>query len=232
MSHPLPYVADFQLAQRCLDGDEQAARALVRDYRLPIIGLLIKRGVSESEALDTVNQLWAECINREDGKPGRLAAYTGECLLATYLNTVVFNMWFTARQKRLRRDRILASSMLSGPEREAAGMAFEEGEAEGDADAPLISLLREAIDAGARKCSAESFVVLQLTRFDGLIGEEVARMFGRRQGWVTRMRQRGEREWRAGIMAFLKEREPLLNLRWKDFIAMCSVATPSSLGAE
>jgi hypothetical protein len=46
------------------------------------------------------------------------------------------------------------------------------------------------------------------------------------------MRQRAEEEWRAGIEEYLLEREPLLSLRWEDFIDMCSVATPDSLGAE
>jgi DNA-directed RNA polymerase specialized sigma24 family protein len=193
--------------------------------------VLVKRGVPVGEAEDTVNQLWAESVAREEGKPGRLAGYNGECLLATYLNTVAFNLWLTERRKRVRQAAILAGPAGPGPESGAAGTAPDDDRAN-RADAPLITLLREAIDAGARRCSPESFVVLQLIRFDGLLGREVATMFGCDESWVTRMRQRGEEQWRAGIEEFLHEREPLLTLRWEDFIDLCSVAAPSSLGVE
>jgi DNA-directed RNA polymerase specialized sigma24 family protein len=224
-------VADFQLAQRCLDGDEEAARTLLREYRDVVLGVLVNRGVPASEAHDTVNQLWAESVAREEGRAGRLAGYNGECLLATYLNTVAFNLWLTERRKRLRQAAILASPAGPGPESGAVGTAPDDER--GDrADAPLIALLREAIDAGARCCAPENFVVLQLVRLDGLLGREVAKMFDCNESSVTRMRQRGEAEWRKGIEDFLLEREPLLKLRWEDFIDMCSAATPASLGVE
>lgn len=231
MSHPLPHVSDFQLAQRCLDGDEEAARTLLRDYRDVVLGVLVNRGVPVSEADDVVNQLWAESVVREEGRAGRLAGYNGECLLATFLNTVAFNMWLTERRKRIRQAGILARPDGPGPESGAAGTAPHH-DGPGRADAPLLALLCEAIDAGARRCTPECFVVLQLARFDGLRGRELASMFGCDESWVTRMRQRAEQEWRAGSEAFLREREPLLTLRWEDLIEMCSVAAPSSLGME
>ena len=230
VSHPLPNVADFQLAQRCLDGDEAAARTLLRDYRDVIVGVLAKRGVPIAEAEDTVNQLWSECVAREEGKPGRLAGYNGECLLATYLNTVAFNLWLTERRKRVRQAAILASPAGPGPESGAAGTA-PDGRSN-TVDAPLIGLLREAIEAGARRCSAEHFVVLQLVHFDRLLGRELATMFDCDESWISRMAKRAEKEWRAGILDYLHEREPLLVLRWEDFLEMCSVAAPSCLGIE
>jgi DNA-directed RNA polymerase specialized sigma24 family protein len=231
VSHPLPNVADFQLVQRCLDGDEDAARALLRDYRDVIVGVLVKRGAPIAEAEDTVNQLWSECLARENDKPGRLAGYNGECMLATYLNTVAFNLWLTDRRKRLRQAAILASPAGPGPESGAAGTASDCGRSS-PADAPLITLLREAIEAGARHCSAEHFVVLQLVHFDRLLGRELATMFGCDESWISRMAKRAEKEWRAGILDYLSEREPLLVLRWEDFIEMCAVAAPSCLGIE
>ncbi len=231
MSHPLPNVADFQLAQRCLDGDEEAARTLLREYRDVIVGVLAKRGVPISEAEDTVNQLWAESIAREEGKPGRLAGYNGECLLATYLNTVAFNLWLTERRKRTRQAAILASPDGPGPESGAIG-THSEGSNDSAPDAPLIALLRESIEAGARRCSAEQFVVLQLVHFDRLLGRELATMFGCDESWISRIAKKAEKEWHDGIVGYLREREPFLNLRWEDFVEMCSVAAPSCLGVE
>lgn len=227
----MPHVADFQLAQRCLDGDEEAACTLLREYRDVVLGVLVNRGVPIGEAEDTVNQLWAEAVVRGEGKAGRLAGYNGECLLATFLNTVAFNLWLTERRKRTRQAGILARPDGPGPESGAAGTSAHD-DGPGRADAPLLELLRDAIDAGARRCSPESFVVLQLVRFDGLRGREVATMFGCDESWVTRMRQRAEKEWRTGSEEYLREREPLLTLRWEDLIEMCSVAAPSSLGVE
>jgi DNA-directed RNA polymerase specialized sigma24 family protein len=231
VSHPLPYFADYQLAQRVLDGDEEAAQTLLRDYRDVVIGVLVKKGVPVGDAADTVGQLWSESVSRGGGRPGRLAGYNGECLLATYLNTVAFNMWLTEYRKRQRQGEILASPAGPGHESGAAGTAPDE-ERSDRADAPLIALLRKAIDMGARRCAPEDYVVLQLTRFDGLRGREVAAMFGCDESWVTRMRQRGEEAWRAGIEEYLHDHEPDLKLRWQDFIDMCSVAAPASLGVE
>jgi DNA-directed RNA polymerase specialized sigma24 family protein len=203
----------------------------LRDYRDVILGVLVKRGAPISEAEDTLNQLWSECVAREEGKPGRLAGYNGECLLATYLNTVAFNLWLTERRKRNRQAAILASPVGPGPESGVAGTASD-GERTGAPDAPLISLLREAIEAGAQRCSAEQFVVLQLIHFDGLLGRELATMFGCDESWISRLRNRAEKEWRAGILDYLHAREPLLELQWEDFIEMCSSAAPSCLGVE
>lgn len=215
--------------QRCLERDEQAARTLQRDFLEPVLGVLVTRGAPIGEAEDTVNQLWAESIVRPDGRPGRLSHYNGECLLTTFLNTIAFNMWLTERRKQARRSAIEASPDGPGRESGAAGTATEESPAD-RLDAPLIELLSEAINAGSRCCSPEGFVVLQLIRFDGLRGFEVARMFNRDPSWATRTREAAQEQWRAGTEAFLREREPLLNLRWEDVIAMCSVATPASLG--
>lgn len=191
----------------------------------------MKRGVPLSEADDTINQLWAECIAREEGKPGRLAGYNGECLLTTYLNTVAFNLWLTERRKRTRQAAILASPDGPGPESGAIGTSSDGTDANA-ADAPLITLLRDAIEAGARRCTAEQFVVLQLVHFDRLLGRELAAMFGCDESWISRIAKKAEKEWHDGIVEHLHEREPGLTLRWDDFVEMCAVAAPSCLGVE
>lgn len=231
MYESVPFLEDFQFVQRCLEGDEGAVRTLLREYRGPTCGGLIARGASPSEADDAVGQLWAEAIHRPGDRPGRLAGYNGECQLSTYLNTVVFNIWFTEYRKRKRHAIIHASEASPGPESGAAGSAPVGDPAE-VADPELFALLTAALDQGARRCSPEQFVVVQLSRFDGLLGAELGTMFGRSESWVSRTRAEGEAAWRAGVEAYLQEREPLLKLRWADFVELCSVAAPNCLGLE
>lgn len=227
----LPYVADFQLAQACLDGDEMAVRTLINEYRGVILGVLVKRGAPIAEAEETVGLLWSECISRSEGRPGRLEGYNGECKLATYLNTVAFNMWLTERRKRRRQQEILEGPDAPGPASGAAGTSSGDGDS-GDIDAPLIELLRAAIEAGAQRCSAEHFVVLQLTHADELLGRELARIFGCGEPWISRMVKRAEAEWRQGILDYVKERDPMLVVQWEDFVELCSASAPACFGLD
>lgn len=229
VSEPAFYVEDFQLVQHCLGGDENSARLLLREYHEQLVSVAVARGLPPAEAEDTVNQLWAEAVHREGGRPGRLAGYNGTCLLSTYLNTVVFNLWMTEHRKRERHAAILTGPNQPGPESGAAGTgASRDGFSAGDA--PLIALLNSAIEAGARRCSPEQFVLIQLYHFDRLRGSELASMFDCDQSWVSRVRTRGEEVWREGIEEYLREHEPMLTLRWEDFLELCSVAAPHCLG--
>lgn len=231
MCEALPFPEDYQLAQRCLDRDEAAARTLLKTHHDKLVSVAIARGIPHSQAEDTVNQLWAEAIRRDGGRPGRLAGYNGQCQLSTFLNTVVFHLWLTEHRKRERRAAI--EEREDGPRHDSGIAGTRAAALPTDVmDDPLIELLTSAIEAGAKKCSAEQFVLVQLFHMDRLRGRELARMFGCHEPKISTVVKSGREAWFAGIEEYVQMREPNLTLRLEDFLELCSVVTPRCLGLD
>ena len=227
MSPAIPHLADFQFAQRCLEGDETTVRAFMHDFRGPTLGMLVQRGASMSEAEEIVDGLWSECLVRDGGRDGLLKHYNGECKLQTWLNTVACNELLTMWRKK--KVRVKAHT---GPLAPDIPGPTTPGRESGSADAPLIALLRAAIEHGFAQCSAEHFVILQLLHADRLRLREIAIMFGCGEPWMSKTAKRAEAQMRETILAYVREQDSLAELQWDDFLELCSVSAPSCFGLE
>lgn len=226
VQHDLPHAADFQLAQRCLDRDEAALRRLMGRFGEPTVACLVRRGATRSEGEEQVGELWAECVERASGLPGRLLHYDGNCALQTWLNTVAFHRWYNARRTQQRRDRILGTV--------APGSEEDPGEVDAaaetpESDAPLIAMMREALEEAFAQCPAEDFVILQLMHCDRLRLHELALMFECHEGSMSKRVRRAEKKIAAAVLGNISARDPGVVLTWDDFLELCRTATPECL---
>ena len=227
VQNDLPHAADFQLAQRCLDRDETSLRSLMRQFREPTVSCLAARGATGSEAEELVGELWAECIQRENGGPGRLTHYDGTCALQTWLNTVAFNRWYSRKRAQQR------ASVVFVPR--ADGQVSDHLPAEADHEAkpaidfPLIAMMHQALEEAFELCSDEEFVILQLMHCDRLKLQELAVMFECQQSWMSKKLSRAEEKIATAVVKHIRERDPWVVLQWSDFLDLCRTATPDCL---
>ena len=231
MQNDLPHAADFQLAQRCLDRDETTLQVLMSHFRAPTVSYLVDRGAAGSEADEIVGELWADCVQRANGLPGRLLHYDGTCALQTWLNTVAFNRLYSRRRARERDGQVVTRNVDSSTE--AAAQVEADRMAGGpDTDFPLISMLRQALEEAFALCSAEEFVILQLAHCDRLRLHELAVIFECQESWMSKQLSRAEDKIAAAVVKYIHARDPWIVLQWSDFLDLCRTATPECLGLD
>ena len=189
------------------------------ERRRPTVAWLISCGAAPHEAAEVVDALWSEHLVGDEERPALLRRYNGECALQTWFNTVAANRWISAKRTELRRRRLLADE----PEAE---------DAPGDADAPLLGLMRAAIESAFAACPAEHFVMLQLAHFDEVSGVDLAVMFQCTEGAISKALDRAGKAIETAILREVKRRDPWLDLQWADFLELCRVATPACFGAS
>ena len=224
----LPHAADFQLAQRCLDKDESSLRMLMHDFRRPTVSCLVARGATGFEAEELVSELWAECIQRESGLPGRLTHYDGTCALQTWLNTVAFNRWYSRRRAQ-QRESLLFVPGVDGSEPARAPAEADRTADKSGMDFPLIAMMRQALEEAFELCSDEEFVILQLVHCDRLRLHELALMFDCQQSWMSKRLDRAEEKIGTAVVKYIRDRDPWVVLQWSDFLDLCRTATPECL---
>ena len=223
---------DFHLAQECLEGKTSALAYLQDVYREPLLAFLQGSGALPHEAREIVNELWSDCIAPQTGTTPKLARYNGACALRTFLNTITLNTLLTRRRREKRWHDLVSEDVADGAT-EDPGMA-REARAAGDApvEAPLLEIMREAIEAAFMACPAEDFVLLQLAHADDLHVLELAKMFDRTKSTLSRDVQRAGEEIAEATIQYVKAADPWLELKWEDFVELCGSASPACFGVE
>ena len=224
VSFPELNLSDFTLVEQCLEHDGVALASLQQTYRGPVTAYLMKAGANGVEAAETVEMLWGDLLSPSSSGRIRLGRYDGSCALLTWLNTVAMNALLTRKRIDGRRERRFVS-------RDAEDQA-EPVEEEPATEAPLIQLMREAVEFAFQNCPAEDFVLLQLEYCDQLKRDDLARMFGCSKATVSRMLSSARISVAESTMNYLRQRDPWLELRWEDFLELCRLATPSCFGIE
>ncbi len=217
-------LSDFTLVEACLEHDAGALARLRQTYREPVTAYLVKAGAHAVEGREIVEMLWGDLLSPAAGGRIRLSRYDGSCALLTWLNTVAINAMLTRKRIDGRRERRFISS--------DAGDHAEAGEQAAMMEAPLIELMREAVEFAFQNCSAEDFVLLQLEYCDQLEREDLARMFGCSKATVSRRLESARMSVEERTMDYVRERDPWLELRWEDFLELCRTATPACFGIE
>ncbi len=235
--HPaLPHPDDFHLALECLEGKASALVHLQETFREPLLAFLQGAGALPHEAGEIVTELWSDCIAPQTGSAPKLARYNGMCALKTFLCTITLNTLFTRRRRERRWSRLVTGNAAEGKaEPEPLGMAREiETPDDGGrhAEAPLLEIMREAIQAAFMACPAEDFVLLQLAHADDLHVMELAKMFGRTKSALSRDMQRAGEGIAGATLQYIKATDPWLQLQWEDFLDLCRSASPACFGVE
>jgi RNA polymerase sigma factor (sigma-70 family) len=228
----LPHPDDFHLAQECIEGKTSALTHLQETYREPLLAFLQGSGARPHEAREIVTELWSDCIAPQTGSTPKLARYNGMCALKTFLNTITLNALVSVERKKKRRQDLLPGVVIE--ETTESGAADLSGPADPvePAEAPLLDLMRKAIEAAFRACPAEDFVLLQLAHTDDLHVMELAKMFNRSKSALSRDVQRAGREIAEATIQYVKATDPWLELKWEDFVELCRSASPACFGVE
>ncbi len=217
--------ADLLFAQRCLKGDTSSLRDLQSTYARGIVTYLLSVGATSEEASGVVESLWGDLMGAANSEFPRFARYDGKSALQTWLNTVAFNGLLTFKRVEKRRARrFLGSEDLADIE----DFVF----APDDIEAPLLLLIREAIEFAFAACPAEGFVMLHLEHIDRLDRDELSLLFGRSASTISRTLDAAREDVSQAALVFIRERDPWLELRWEDFVDLCRNATPKCFGLE
>ena len=228
MHEALPYPADFELAQKCLEGDPTAIAELQGTFGPIVASYLVHRGASAKQANDITDGLWADCLVTRASLRPRLATYNGQAPLQAWLKTMALNELIRLHALEKRRleisiDEQIAQTPPTGGMPPAPDLATE---------APLIVLMRTALEAAFQKCSAEDFVLLQLAHSDGLRTDELARMFQCSAATISRRLAAGQEGIQVETLRHIRLIDPLIDLKWEDFIELCRVASPACFGVD
>jgi DNA-directed RNA polymerase specialized sigma24 family protein len=220
MLDPLTHTDDFLLAQKCVEGDEQAIQQLQEMYQTPLVNYLVHVGASAAEARAVVNDLWGDCIAPRRDRKSRLATYAGNAPLQAWLKTVAFNNYVHTKRKPEPTEELGPD----GPEMELPSPHPPEQ--------PVLDIILTAIQAAFRECDPEEFLLLQLAHANGLRGRELARLFVCSEAKISRTLDGARNKIKVSILRHVKERDEWLEIQWEDFVELCRIVSPSCFGFE
>jgi DNA-directed RNA polymerase specialized sigma24 family protein len=232
MLDALPFPDDFLLAQQCLEGDALAIRRLEDSYGKMITGYLKHSGANEDEAIELTGFLWADILGPRQDRGPRLATYAGNSSLLTWLKAVALNnlvQW----KRHVNRVRQPDIDKHDPEDFERDGMAKAAVVEMPNPDtAPLLEIMRGAVETAFRQCDPEAFVLLQLAHANGLRGRELAHMYGCSEAKISRSLDEARHCIAAATLAYVRAQDPWLELQWDDFIELCRVVSPACFGVE
>ena len=235
MDEHVRHLNDFHLAQKCLAGDREALAWLDGHLGNVVTSYLVRLGATREEAQELSKGLLTELVAPIGERPPRLLRYSGDSSLDTWLHAVVLNKWISRKRQEDRWRKLLPVTLTpTDPESEnefEPGWAGDRSHAE-PSDAPLLTLMREAIEEAFRSCSAESFVLLQLAHCDGLRTSELATMFGCAGSQISRRLSKAEKQIATATLHYVRLTDPWLELTWADFTELCRTATPACFGVD
>lgn len=148
--------SDEALLARCVSGDQAAWRDLYRLY-YPIAGAFLRKlGVRDAEVDDAVQEVFAQLFRY-------LPRFRGDALLKTWL----YKLCMT-QARRVRRWHTISNALRRwfSTEDSVTGLALSEPAA------------RERVERSLERLSEGERLVLVLYEFEGLNGEEIARIAG------------------------------------------------------
>jgi DNA-directed RNA polymerase specialized sigma24 family protein len=236
MLEDLLHPDDFLLAQKCMEAEPLAIRHLQETYHAPLLNYLIHAGASNEEARMLIGELWADCLADRPPRKPRLASYSGNSPLQAWLKAVALNKLLQVKRSDRRVRQI---SQVSLEDRVSENIAVVDGpgttspsEHPDSAEAPLLEIMRGAVETAFRGCDAQDFLLVQLAHTNGLKGRELARMFSCSEAKISRSLADARQRIVTATMEQVRARDPWLELKWEDFIELCGVVSPAVFGIE
>lgn len=212
------YDEDIDLAKACLAGENQAAENLQLLYGQRLLGLLISRGASNTEASDLLGDLWGELSVGRTDREGLLAKYHGKCSLYTWLATVA-----THRLVDLKRRQRFQGNLPNVQDRNDQVSDFDQLPARSVdySETALSQIMREALKKALQECPPDAYLLLQLVYIHGVMQREAARMFGWHESKVSRTLDQAMADIAARTLRNLRASDPWLEVNWDDFLQLC-----------
>jgi len=234
VTYHTPFHDDFHLMQKALEGDESAVRALVDEYAADLKDFLKGSGATVAETHEVVDSLWADGLVGHPGRTPPFQRYSGQASLRTWMKTVALNKLLDFKRSSERRKRILVPAPApdaDGEEKPIENMAAPGGDVDAT-EAPLLKLIRDAVEVGFQTCEAEQFVLLQLYFREGLFQDELARMWKCHMSTISRSIEEARKDVREATLRYIQSVDPWLELQWEDFVEMCNVAGPALFDSD
>lgn len=232
MHNALAHLDDFQLVQRCLDGQPEALREIQVTHRDALMSFLVNKGALQQEAEELVSQLWADCLIANQGEIPRIARYDGSCKLLTWLNTVALNRLLTSKRRQQRiQIESLESATGAGEGAPTWGAILRAAESL-EPEPPLVELLRRGIEAGFQACSPEQYVMLQLAHGDRLKLAELGQIWKCNPGTISRRLEEARSVVQKAAIEYVRDQDRWLDLTWDDFVQLCRSASLGALGFD
>jgi RNA polymerase sigma factor (sigma-70 family) len=216
-----PHLDDFHFAQECLEGKNSSLSHFQEAYRPKLVAFLKKRGASSGEAEDVVENIWSECVAPTKTARPKLERYQGSCALQSWLSTIALNSFLTLKRWQISHPGETQSSESGGNSLQGSTVDEEPERA------PLLALMRAAIDTAFQECPPEDFVLLQLAHCDQLKEKELALMFRCDVATICRRLQRAGKGIGRAALRYIKKVDPYLILKWDDFTELCRTTSPS-----
>jgi DNA-directed RNA polymerase specialized sigma24 family protein len=221
---PIKHPDDFLFAENCIAADPQAISEL-RVRVLPRVErFLIGAGAGLSEAGEITSELLTDLLAAGVGRVPLLQKYTGQCALLSWMSRVALNRLI---DRRRRDSRSIEQSMADVPEVAARPDGASVSHSGQD---HAIAIIAAALQDAFAACEPADYVLMRLFHGEALRGTEVARMFGVSHPTVPARADRICSDLRFQIMAYLREKDPWLELTWEDLLEICRSALPDLLG--
>jgi len=209
---------DRRQVQVCLNGDSSALENLRAAHHSHLERILRARGATADEVEELLAGLWADCVPRETDSPTLLEKYSGRCPLQSWLATVATRRWIDLKRKQARRKE--ADSRTEGDEAldPLDGLPAPSSAPQEDV---VIGLLQESLEEAFAACGPADMLMLRLVHLHGLSQREVMRMWGWSESKVSRQLSRAMEGIRQRTLATIRQKDPLLDLTWEDFVSLC-----------
>jgi RNA polymerase sigma-70 factor (ECF subfamily) len=179
---------DLALARRCLGGDEEAWRSLVKLHRQGMIDLA-RRILPTADAADVVDQVIADVWERR-----KLAGFAGRSALATWLGAVTINAALNAKRSSGSRSPLMVTT-ADAPDVAAPGTVDHDEER-------LARTLKDAIAVLA----PEAKLLVLMYYEQGLTLDQAATLLKRSKSTLSRTLQQARDRIRAEAERLARER--------------------------
>jgi len=221
---PLKHAADLELADRAVDGDDEAVRAFQEEYQPMLERVMMSRGLDKVQAQDLVADMIAECFGA--GKKGEtrplLEKFEGRSSLSTWMIRITWNRWLDLK----RRDKFRGELPVYEDDEQKGVDQFDR--LEGDSleedllDEDLSDLMGRAIKAAFDSLEPSVLLMLKLSYLHGFSQTVIARMWQCDQTRVSRSLTTAREQIAVETMQFIKEADTGLELEWEDFQKLCA----------
>ncbi len=151
--------------------------------------------------------------------------------MLTWLKAVALNKLVQRKRQENRVRQPFVVKLPTDPDK-PEGVPPPSAEMRDPPEAPLLDIMRGAVETAFRECDPEDFVLVQLAHANGLLGRELAQIFSCSEAKISRDLERARRSIADATMNYVHEKDPWLVLEWEDFLDLCRVASPACFGVE
>jgi RNA polymerase sigma factor (sigma-70 family) len=208
-----PALADVDLVQQCIEGNEEAISELKRSLTPFLSKVLGSYGASKDEIDEILAQLWGDCLV---GPRPLFHVFNGRSALKSWLTAICVNRWISLKRREAQHTRAIHSLTL-----DAEGSAAPSKAATSHPDSSIIDILGPALREAFAACDVEELVLLQLVHMHGVTQREIASLWKWHESRVSRHIKRAEEKIAELTLRSVKDTDPYLELGWQDFVELC-----------